>query len=183
MCIPVVLGLNMVLEEFKTRVLPTKNKLYRFALRFLGNEDEAQDVVQEVFIKAWDRREELHLYRSVEAWCMQVTRNLSLNRLKSGHYRNTQELADGQWANHERSPHDHAETQDVLQSIDQLLQRLPPAQQQVLQLRDMEGYAYQEISDILEMPLAQVKVNLFRARKTLREQLTSINAYGIDQHS
>ncbi|MEO0334545.1 MAG: sigma factor, partial [Bacteroidota bacterium] len=55
----------MVLEEFKTRVLPVKNKLYRFALRFLNNEDEAQDVVQEVFIKAWDRREELHLYRSV----------------------------------------------------------------------------------------------------------------------
>mgnify|MGYP001043927519 FL=1 len=173
----------MVLEEFKTRVLPAKNKLYRFALRFLGNEDEAQDVVQEVFMKAWDRREELHVYRSVEAWCMQVTRNLSLNRLKSGHYSNTQELTDGHKVQHEQSPYEQTETQDVLQTIDQLLQRLPQAQQQVLQLRDMEGYAYQEISETLEMPLAQVKVNLFRARKTLREQLTKMNAYGIDQHS
>lgn len=173
----------MVLEDFKTRVLPAKNKLYRFALRFLGNEDEAQDVVQEVFMKAWDRREELHVYRSVEAWCMQVTRNLSLNRLKSGHYRNTEELTDGQKANHERSPYDHTETQDVLQNIDQLLQRLPQAQQQVLQLRDIEGYAYQEISEMLDMSLAQVKVNLFRARKTLREKLINMNAYGIDQHS
>lgn len=173
----------MVLEEFKTRVLPVKNKLYRFALRFLSNEDEAQDVVQEVLIKAWNKREELHLYRSVEAWCMQVTRNLSLNRLKSGHYRDTEELNDGQKAQHEQSPYDQAETQDVLQTIDQLLQRLPPAQQQVLQLRDMEGYAYQEIGEILEMPLAQVKVNLFRARKTLREQLIKMDAYGIDQHS
>ncbi len=173
----------MVLEEFKTRVLPVKNKLYRFALRFLNNEDEAQDVVQEVFIKAWNQREDLHLYRSVEAWCMQVTRNLSLNRLKSGHYRNTQELTDGQKAHYDPSPYDQAETRDVLQTIDQLLQRLPQAQQQVLQLRDMEGYAYQEISDVLEMPLAQVKVNLFRARKALREQLIKMNAYGIDHHS
>ncbi|MGD1894834.1 MAG: RNA polymerase sigma factor [Cyclobacteriaceae bacterium] len=173
----------MVLEEFKTRVLPVKNKLYRFALRFLNNEDEAQDVVQEVFIRAWDRREELHLYRSVEAWCMQVTRNLSLNRLKSGHYRNTQELAAGHEVQHAQSPYEQTETQDVLQMIDQLLQRLPQAQQQVLQLRDMEGYAYQEISETLEMPLAQVKVNLFRARKTLREQLTKMNAYGIGQNS
>ena len=173
----------MVLEEFNTRVLPVKIKLYRFALRFLSNEDEAQDVVQEVLIKAWNKREELHLYRSVEAWCMQVTRNLSLNRLKSGHYRDTEELPDGQQANHAQSPYDQAETQDVLQTIDQLLQRLQPAQQQVLQLRDMEGYAYQEIGEILEMPLAQVKVNLFRARKTLREQLIKMDAYGIDQHS
>lgn len=173
----------MVLEEFKTRVLPVKNKLYRFALRFLGNEDEAQDVVQEVFIKAWDRREELHVYRSVEAWCMQVTRNLSLNRLKSGHYRKTEELMVGQDVTHGMSPYEHTEADDVLRTIDQLLQRLPRPQQQVLQLRDIEGYAYQEISDILDMPLAQVKVNLFRARKTLREQLKSIDAYGIDQHS
>ena len=172
----------MVLEEFKTRVLPVKNKLYRFALRFLNNEDEAQDVVQEVFIKAWNQREDLHLYRSVEAWCMQVTRNLSLNRLKSGHYRHTQELTDGQNAHDDPSPYDQAETRDVLQTIDQLLQRLPTAQQQVLQLRDMEGYAYQEISKILDMPLAQVKVNLFRARKALREQLIKMNAYGIDHH-
>ncbi|MEM9829047.1 MAG: RNA polymerase sigma factor [Bacteroidota bacterium] len=178
-----VLGLNMVLEEFKTCVLPVKNKLYRFALRFLNNEDEAQDVVQEVFIKAWDRREELHLYRSVEAWCMQVTRNLSLNRLKSGHYRSTEELSGDQQAQLEPSPYDQAETRDVLHTIDQLLQRLPQPQQQVLQLRDMEGYAYQEIGEILEMPLTQVKVNLFRARKTLREQLTKMNAYGIDHHS
>jgi len=84
---------------------------------------------------------------------------------------------------HEQSPYEQTETQDVLQMIDQLLQRLPTAQQQVLQLRDMEGYAYQEISDLLDMPLAQVKVNLFRARKALREQLTKMNAYGIGQNS
>ena len=167
----------MVLEEFTYRVLPVKDKLYRFALRFLRNEDEAQDVVQEVLIKAWHQRDELH---NTEAWCMRLTRNLSLNKLKSGHHRRTEALAeDDRYASNAASPYAQTETQDTMAHVRELLQHLPVKQQQVLELRDVEGYSYQEISDVLEMDLNQVKVNLFRARQTLRKQLINRNAYGI----
>ncbi len=172
----------MLLEEFKHSVLPIKNKLYRFALRYLGNEDEAQDVVQEVFIKAWDRREDLHLYRNVEAWCMRLTRNISLNKLKSGHYSKTEVLEEELTLSYASpSPYDSTETQDVMHSLEKFMQRLPPLQKQVVQLRDVEGYTYEEIGDILNVSLAQVKVNLFRARQNLKKNLQSIDAYGISK--
>ena len=173
----------MLLEEFKHSVLPVKNKLYRFALRFLGNEDEAKDVVQEVLIKAWDRREDLVQYRSVEAWCMRLTRNISLNKLKSGHYSKTQLLEEKlRLSTEKQTPYQSTESQDILTNIQNFMKALPPLQQQVLQLRDIEGYSYDEISDTLEVTLGQVKVNLYRARQHLKKNLQSIDAYGIDKH-
>ena len=167
----------MVLEDFKYHVLPVKDKLYRFALRFLRNEAEAQDVVQDVLIKAWHQRDELH---NAEAWCMRLTRNLSLNKLKSGHRSRTEGLAeDDRYASHAASPYAQTETQDAMSHVRALLRKLPMKQQHVLELRDVEGYSYQEISEVLEMDLNQVKVNLFRARQTLRKQLTHLDAYGI----
>lgn len=170
----------MLLEEFKHSVLPVKNKLYRFALRYLGNEDEAKDVVQEVIIKAWDRRTELHLYRNVEAWCMRLTRNISLNKLKSGHYSKTDVLEEELTFSYQsQSPYESTEAQDVLSNIRRFMQQLPPLQRQVLQLRDVEGYSYEEISELLNVSLGQVKINLFRARQNLKKNLQSIDAYGI----
>lgn len=175
--------MNMLLEEFKHSVMPIKNKLYRFALRYLGNEDEAKDVVQEVLIKAWDRRDDLHLYQSVEAWCMRLTRNISLNKLKSGHYSKTDVLEDELTVNYtSQTPYDSAETQDTLKNIQRFMQELPPLQMQVLQLRDVEGYSYEEISEAINVSLGQVKINLFRARQRLKNNLQSINAYGISKH-
>ena len=72
----------MNLEAFEKRVLPAKNKLFRFALRFLGNEEEAKDIVQEVFIKVWNGRDQMDKVQNWEAWCMRITKNLSLNILK-----------------------------------------------------------------------------------------------------
>ncbi|MEK6482205.1 sigma-70 family RNA polymerase sigma factor [Catalinimonas sp. 4WD22] len=175
--------MNMLLEEFKHSVLPVKNKLYRFALRYLGNEDEAQDVVQEVLIKAWDRRADLHLYRSVEAWCMKLTRNISLNKLKSGHYSKTEVLEEELTFTYQsQSPYESTETQDVLSNLQRFMQQLPPLQKQVLQLRDVEGYSYEEISEVLNVSLGQVKINLFRARQSLKKNLQSIDAYGITKN-
>ena len=168
----------MVLEDFKNNALPVRDKLYRFALHFLRNEAEAQDIVQEVFIKAWHQRDEL---QQPEAWCMRLTRNLSLNKLKSGHRSRTEALPeDDRYDSQAASPYAQTETQDALTHVRTLLQQLPPKQRQVLGLRDMEGYSYQEISETLAMDLNQVKVNLFRARQTLRKQLINRDAYGVD---
>jgi RNA polymerase sigma-70 factor (ECF subfamily) len=172
----------MQLEEFKHTVLPLKNKLYRFALSFLHNEDEARDVVQEVMIKAWDRRNDLARYRSVDAWCMQIVRNMSLNRLKSGHYSKTEKLAKAQrLSNGQQSPYEQAEITDVMQNIRRFMHDLPSLQQQILQLRDVEGHSYEEISVALDVSLGQVKINLYRARQSLKKNLQSIDAYGIDK--
>ncbi|HCW09182.1 MAG TPA: RNA polymerase sigma factor, partial [Cytophagales bacterium] len=62
---------------------------------------------------------------------------------------------------------------------DELMTSLPDKQRQVMHLRDIEGYSYNEISEILELDMNQVKVNLFRARNAVREKLLKLNAYGL----
>ncbi len=170
----------MTLEEFSSEVLPLKNKLFRFATRFLGDEMEAQDVVQEVLIKVWRRGNELGKVENIEAWCMTVTRNLSLDKLKSTKRKNTVQMPEGlDVAEDNRTPYDSMAAGDLMSKIGGLMNSLPDKQRQVMQLRDIEGFSYKEIGDILAIDLNQVKVNLFRARKYIREKLFEMNAYGL----
>ncbi len=173
--------MNMSLEAFKTRVLPVKDKLYRFALRMVKSEPEAQDIVQEVLIKVWNRRSDLDQLENMEAWCMRITKNLSLDRLKSKHTSKTRRIEEGFdiSGGNEATPYRSTELGDTMKNVATLISSLPEKQKQVIHLRDVEGYSYKEISDILEMDMNQVKVNLFRARKTLKESLLNINAYGL----
>ena len=173
--------MNMSLEAFKTKVLPVKDKLYRFALKLVKSEPEAQDIVQEVLIKVWEKRNELDEVENMEAWCMRVTRNLSLDKLKSKHASKTSgmeedfEISQGEKV----TPYRSTEMKDIMENIGNLISSLPDKQKQVIQLRDVEGFSYKEIGDIMEIDMNQVKVNLFRARKAVRENLLNINAYGL----
>ena len=170
----------MSLEAFKTRVLPAKNKLYRFALRLLGDQEEAKDIVQEVMIRVWNKRDSLHMYQNMEAWCMQITKNLCYDKLKSKAHQTRVVLPDNwQIEDNNTTPEKKAEIGDIMNQIHRFICTLPDKQKQVMQLRDIEGYSYKEIGEALEIDINQVKVNLFRARKAIRESLININAYGI----
>lgn len=170
----------MNLEAFERRVLPAKNKLFRFALRFLGNEEEAKDIVQEVFIKVWNGRDQMDQVQNWEAWCMRITKNLSLDRIRVLTRKQTQPLEVTFDIQHEAlTPYQSTEVGESMQKITQMIASLPEKQRQVIHLRDVEGYSYHEICDILELDMNQVKVNLFRARNTVREQMTKIDAYGL----
>jgi RNA polymerase sigma factor (sigma-70 family) len=170
----------MNLEAFQNRVLPAKNKLFRFALRMLGNDDDAKDVVQEVFIRVWNGREQMDQIQNMEAWCMRITKNLSLDRLRSIQRKGTESL-DKSFDIHQAdgTPDIKTEMGESMQHVSQLIAALPEKQRQVIHLRDVEGYTYNEICDILELDMNQVKVNLFRARNAVREKLLKINAYGL----
>jgi RNA polymerase sigma factor (sigma-70 family) len=170
----------MNLESFQSRVLPVKNKLYRFALRFLGNEDEAQDIVQEVFIRVWNGRDQMSEVQNWEAWCMRITKNLSLDRIRTLTRKHTHPIEDGYAVMHTAlSPHESVEMMESMSRISQIIAGLPEKQRQVIHLRDVEGYSYNEICEIMELDMNQVKVSLFRARNAVREKMTKINAYGL----
>lgn len=171
---------GMNLESFQSRVMPAKNKLFRFALRFLGNEEEAKDVVQEVLIRVWKGREQMNEVQNWEAWCMRITKNLSLDRIRSMTRKQTRPIEEGYSVQQETlSPHESTELRESMNRISQFIESLPEKQRQVIHLRDIEGYSYNEICEILELDMNQVKVNLFRARNAVREKLTKINAYGL----
>jgi RNA polymerase sigma-70 factor (ECF subfamily) len=165
---------EMTTRQFKTDILPIKHKLYRFALRILHHAAEAEDVVQEVFIKLWNNREQSGTISNVEAWCITATKNLAIDKLRSKH-RRLQPL------NPALDPHDQGSSpyqitagQDVFETVKKLMDSLPEKQRDIMHLRDIEGMQYQEIAEALDIPLDQVKVYLFRARKTVREALSKL---------
>ena len=157
-------------NRFKLEVLPLKNKLYRFASRLLDDGQEAQDAVQEVFIKLWDKRDKLEGLNSLEAFAMTVTRNHCLDKIKA---RRTVSIEKSKslyiLENDEVSVERRIELKDSANYIRQLIGGLPEQQKMIIQLRDIEGYEFEEIEQVLDINLNTIRVNLSRARKKIRE--------------
>jgi len=170
----------MDVSKFKAEVLPLKNKLYRFALNIVKDEELAKDVVQECLIKVWEKRSEVNLIQNLEAWCMQITRNKALDKLRSKHVKKTDLFEVEFDTRKERdTPYVMTERGDLLTRINELIAALPDRQREVMQLRDIEGLAYKEIADALNIDINLVKTNLFRARRKLKESLIKVDAYGL----
>jgi len=170
----------MDVAQFKTDVLPLKNKLYRFAFNIVKDEELAKDVVQECMIKVWEKRDEVKHINNLEAWCMQVTRNKALDKLRSKHIKKT-DLFEVEFDTRKEkdTPVVLTERNEIMNRIQFLIDALPSRQREVMQLRDIEGYSYKEIADMLEIDINLVKTNLFRARRKLKESLIKENAYGL----
>ena len=169
----------MEIKQFTSEVLPLKNKLYRFALRIVGNPAEAEDVIQEVMIKLWKQREKLAEYSNLEAWCIRMTKNLSIDKTRNKHYK-MGIIPDGfDVTSDQRTPHQVTESQDTMQRIKNMINALPNKQREVMHMRDIEGLSYKEIQELLQIPMNQVKVYLFRARKHIKSQLINSENYGI----
>lgn len=165
-------------EIFNQRILPVRNKLYRFALRIVANVEEAEDVVQEVMLRLWRIRDNWSGIQNMEAWCMRMTKNLAIDRAR---YRKPSASLDEtpEPGSFTGSPLDEVEYQDTLDRLKTLIAQLPDHQRMVIHLRDIEGLSYQEIESVLEMPMTQVKINLFRARQKVREALLKTESYGL----
>lgn len=158
-------------------MLPLKNKLFRYAKSILGNADEAKDVVQETLLKVWEKRNDLQEYRSLEAWCMTLVRNFSLQKFREKSHHHLALDGVGEKAEPSLTASQHLEWKDTFEKIEVIVSGLPFKQKEVFQLRDVEGYSYQEVSEITGYPLNDVKVSLFRARNVIREKLRKIYAY------
>jgi RNA polymerase sigma-70 factor (ECF subfamily) len=161
---------------FNQQVFPIRHKLYRFALRITGNIHEAEDIVQEVLEKVWktDEAQANHV-QNWEAWCMTLTRNRSLDKNRARTIRRTQALENTpERLTPDANPAQALESQDAIAHIRQFMQELPEKQRLVMHLRDIEEHSYEEIAEVLNISMEQVKVNLHRARKAIREKLIGI---------
>lgn len=171
----------MMLEAFINEVLPLKNKLYRFAFSILGDYDISKDVVQETMLKVWEKRSDLNKIKNLEAWCMTLTRNYALDKIRSKHHKTTSLREDYTVNYNDLTPHRITELDDAMEIIELVIKKLPLKQKETFQLRDIEGYSYQEISDITGYNLNDVKINIFRARNTIRTTLLKLQTHGLEK--
>lgn len=165
--------------SFRDNVLPLKDKIFRLALRITLSRAEAEDIVQDVLIKVWNRRDDLAEVDSIEAYSLTVCRNLSLDRLQRKENDNVN-LDDAPPTEADDAPPDlQMIRNERIDNIKRLIERLPIPQRAAMQLRDMEGKTYKEISAITGQTEEQVKVNIFRARQYIRKQIEKIENYGL----
>jgi RNA polymerase sigma-70 factor (ECF subfamily) len=165
---------------FTQLVDTVSDKMYRFACRMLGDGEDAKDVVQDAFVKLWHNREKLSGVTNPEAWCMRVIRNLCLDRFKAEKVRaEAARHLKNRARSEELTPEGVMEQKELIRQLAGLWERLPEKQQMMLHLRDVEGFTYKEIAEILGVTMADVKVGIFRARTTLREYIAKQHAYGL----
>jgi len=165
----------MHINEVMDLVLPYKDKLFRFAKSMVGNSFDAEDVIQEVLVRIWKKKDQFVEIDNKEAWCMTVTRNLSIDKIRSRKNKDTSNIDDYYHISDKNaSPAAALEQKDALKRVMGMLNELPENQRSVMHLRDVEGYTYKEISEMTGLSVDQVKVNLHRARKTLRSRLMNI---------
>ena len=162
--------------SFQTDILPLKNELYRLALRITMNAAEAEDVVQETMLKVWNRREQWNQIESIEAFCLTICRNLSLDKMRrmDNQTQSLDATYDPKDQHIASNPEEQAVQRDRIQLVRQLISQLPEKQRSCMQLRDMEGKSYKDIATILNMTEEQVKINIFRARQTIKERFQKI---------
>lgn len=170
----------MEVAEFKERVLPLSQRFYQFARRILGNEHDAEDVTQEVFIKLWENRTALKAIRNLEAYGFRMTRNLCLDKLKKLKPQYYDDRDPG--AVRFDEPDDAAdpaaklEMRESMEKAGALIDDLPELQRTLIQLREIEGLEYGEIAEITGMEINAIRVGISRARKKLREKLIKVRS-------
>lgn len=173
------LPVEMYLEYFKKEIIPLKQKLYRFARSYLKNETHAEDIVQEVFLKLWDKRNELGNIKNVEAWSMTVTKNLVFDKIRSqrSYSMDTQDIKINEYDS--ETPDLIMERTETRANVRKMIETLPEKQKEVIILREIEGYSYQNIGEIMGIDQNLVKVTLFRARDNLRKKILKTERYGL----
>ena len=163
-------------EQFKKEVLPLRDKLLLYAQRILGDAEEAEDIIQEVYLKLWSMRGDLQSYNSIAALSMHITKNLCINRINSSSFRNrSSESLDGiSILNEEPEPDVQLEQKDNVEHIMRIIDMLPGLQQTILRMKHIEGFEVEEIAGLTGSNQDAVRVNLSRARKKVRDEFFKI---------
>ena len=169
---------QMVARDFKTSVLPISKKLLRFATHFLKDEDEAKDVVQDVFLKLWQKRDDLGEIENIDAFAMRMTRNRCLDVIRARKVVPIDAETGRKLKEESVDVHSKVEFSESAMQIQMLINKLPDLQRTVMQLRDIEQLTYEEIAEATELQINAIRVNLSRARKKVRDEFLKINSDG-----
>lgn len=173
-------------EAFEMFVKNYQNMVFTTALRLTANQAEAQDISQEVFLKAYQRFDELESSPTVGGWLRTVTTNLCLNHLTR--YRNRWRFFSELFADNAEEDHpafdipapevtgEFLNESDQRRVLEEALMKLPPAQRIPLVLYHFDNKTYDEIAAALKISLSKVKTDIFRGREALKRKLLSRGA-------
>jgi RNA polymerase sigma-70 factor (ECF subfamily) len=173
--------------DFQKEALPHLDALYRYALRLTRDESDAEDLLQDTFLRAfrfWDKYEK---GTNCKAWIFRIMKNLFLNRVDKSKRSPDEsslddtedwylygQLKDGGPDSVKEDPASIFELKDWTEQIQEAIERLPEDFREPLVLFDGEGMSYQEIAEVMDLPIGTVRSRLNRARKKLQKDLAPV---------
>ena len=177
-------GIDSMSDEQDFIILMQQNqgRIYRLAFHLLGDAEEAKDVVQETFVRAWNKLDALQ-WETCQAWLLKVTTNICLDYLRRRRFRGdfSEEKSKAQYSSEHQfehqlpdpnpSPLEKCLDGEMQMRMREAISKLRPHLRAVVLLRDLEGLSYQEIAETLNVKISKVKSDIFRGRRELKEIL------------
>jgi RNA polymerase sigma factor (sigma-70 family) len=155
-------------EEYNHAIHEYSKNLVRFVAKSLKDVATAEDIVQDCYLKLWENRYKVDPLK-LKSWLFTTAHHHLINYLKRA-----SKFTDQKGYLEKSVP--AVSDFDIKELIDKALDQLPQTQKSILLLRDLEGYNYDEIGEIMQLTNPQVKVYLFRGRQKIKEMLKSVHA-------
>lgn len=162
----------MTHPEFKARFLPCYQKLYRIAYRYMGNACDAEDMVQNTYLKLWEKQDFLEGAENDEAYAVTTLKHLCLDKLKAPLVQTDDDSGLVGESSPEPPPDQALEQKEEMKIVMRIISELPEQQRQVVLMRHFEEKSTEEIERETGLSNVNIRVLLSRARKTIKELFT-----------
>ena len=163
-------------KEFKQKILPLSNRIFPMAARMLADEEEGMDAVQEIMMKCWNHRKKISNHPNYKGYVFLLAKNHCLDRIRN---KKVEQANQAYYKLIAETFVDHAqiEQQELFKIIEQVIGKLPDQQKEIIQMRDVDGFDFDEIVAITNLKIEHIRVLLSRARKYVRLELKNIYSY------
>jgi len=156
-----------------------ERQVFRYAYHILGHRDDADDIKQETFVKAYQAIGSFRSESSLQTWLLKICGNLCRDKIKSWDRRKVtydSTLRDDVLGStdEEDSPQALAERKEMTAIIHKALRGMPTAQREIIVLHEIQDLSYEEIAEVLGCSRTSIKLRLFRARRSLKERVASL---------
>lgn len=161
-------------QEFKQRFMPYHRLLYRVAYRLTGNAQDAEDLLQDTYLRLWQKRDDLPEEAMTEAYLVTLMRNLFRDQKRLKRIDTSEDIDDHAEPPDERSLSRQVEATDEAQQMTQLLDGLPERDGKVLRMHIVEDRSYEEIERDMGLSQGNIRIIVMRARQKLKQQFQKL---------
>ena len=166
----------MTAEEFKNKVIPYSRKLYPMLRRILKNDEETQDALQDLMVKLWGKKKELKSCTNLNSYIITVAKNYSFDLLKKKRPSTIRENEEYKILNIEATGPE-PDIKEKYEQVRKVINDLPEKYRTIIQMRDIDGFSFEEIQEFTGYEISNIRVILSRARMKVKEEVEKIYDY------
>ncbi len=161
-------------REFKQRFMPHYKLLYRVAYYLTGNAQDAEDLLQDMYLKLWQKRDDLKEETDTQAYLVTMMKNLFIDQRRHKHLDASEAIEAHASPPDERSLDHQIDARDEVRQVEGLIRKLSERDAKIIQMHLMEDRSYEEIENDTGLSQGNIRIIVMRAKKKLKQQFQNI---------